>query len=262
MTALHTKWRIFYFAKLARFMSALAIVIVVQLPLAADGQSLKDKCEKARKRDSYMETQLKNGTILIAGGFERVMVDGQAMDKPGAVAKAEICDPATGKLSPTGSMIVPRCCASATLLQNGQVLIAGGTSPLSAKSLNSAEMYDPATGTFTQVGAMIIGRSGHTATLLNNGRVLIAGGSQNPRGAFTTPTAELYNPNTKSFEPTGGMHSSRSGHTATLTSEGKVLIAGGYTQGGPAGMSDRVRTSELYDPQTGTFSLIGSSEPP
>jgi hypothetical protein len=158
-------------------------------------------------------------------------------------------------------MIIPRCCASATLLQNGQVLIAGGTSTF-VKSFDSAEVYDPATGTFTPVGAMTIGRSGHTATLLNNGRVLIAGGSQNPRGAFTMPTAELYNPDTKSFEPTGNMHSSRAGHTATLTPEGKVLIAGGYTQGGPGGMSGPVRTKELYDPQTGTFSLIGSSEPP
>jgi hypothetical protein len=114
---------------------------------------------------------------LIAGGFERVMVGGQAMDKPGAVAKAEICDPSTGKLRSTGSTIVPRCCgASATLLQNGQVLIAGGA-PNRMRPLNSAEVYDPACGTFTAVGPMRFGRSGHTATLLRNGQVLIAGGA-------------------------------------------------------------------------------------
>jgi hypothetical protein len=127
MTALHTKWRIFYFAKLARLMSALAIVMMLLLTASAYGQSLNDKCEKAVNRASYMETQLKNGKILFAGGFELLNVGGHEVDKRDPTGKAEICDPSTGRLSPTGNMIVPRCCASTTLLQNGQVLIAGGT---------------------------------------------------------------------------------------------------------------------------------------
>jgi Galactose oxidase, central domain len=258
---LDTKRDMFNLAKLARFMSALAIVMMLLLAASANGQSLKDKCEKALKRDSYMETQLKNGKILIAGGFDLVTAGGRVIGyNPNPVGRAEICDPSTGKLSPTGSMIVPRCCASATLLQNGKVLIAGGTSPLSVKSLNSAEVYDPATGTFTQVGAMTIGRGGHTATLLRNGGVLVAGGIVN-RSGMTMGTAELFNPDTRSFERTGDMHSPRASHTATLTSDGKVLIAGGCSQGIPEATAVIVpRNDELYDPQTGTFSLVGSSD--
>jgi Kelch motif protein len=259
---LHTQRDSFKLAILARFLLTFTIAIVL-LPPAAHAQSLKDKCEKAAHRYFYMETQLKNGKILIAGGFDSGTSGGRVVGyNPNPVGKAEICDPTTGNLSPTGTMVIPRCCASATLLQNGQVLIAGGTSTFFAKSFDSAEVYDPATGTFTAVGNMTIGRSGHTATLLRNGRVLIAGGSGNPRGAGTTPIAELYNPDMKSFEPTGKMHSSRAGHTATLTPEGKVLMVGGHVQGGPYGMDSPAGTTELYDSQTGTFSLIGSGDPP
>ena len=62
---------------------------------------------------------------------------------------------------------------TATLLQNGQVLIAGGETA-------SAELFNPSTGKFTATGSMTISRTGHTATLLPDGRVLIAGGVQTP----------------------------------------------------------------------------------
>jgi hypothetical protein len=90
----------------------------------------------------------------------------------------------------------------------------------------------------------------------------MAGAGEVFQGGRIVDTAELYNPETKSFEPTGNMHSSRTDHTATLTPEGNVLIAGGFYQNPPGMMTDHVRTSELYDPQTGTFSLIGGIDPP
>jgi hypothetical protein len=147
---LDTKRDIFNLAMLARFMSALALVMMLLLPPAAHGQSSEDKCHNAVKRDLYMETQLKNGKKLIVGGFERLNVGGHEVDKRDPIGVPEICDPSTGKLSPTGKMIVPRCCASATLLQNGDVLMAGGGTPTYMKSFNSAEIYDPVTGTFTR----------------------------------------------------------------------------------------------------------------
>src|SRR5215831_2954121 len=109
-----------------------------------------------------------------------------------------------------------------------------------------------AQGTFTTTGDMTTARAFHTATLLFDGRVLIVGGDE-------TGTAELYDPTTGTFSPTGN---GTTGHgtingmpngvsTATLLPDGRVLIAGSLK-------------SEVYDPATGNFSttwntLIGQS---
>ena len=88
----------------------------------------------------------------------------------------------------TGSLKTARYWHTATLLNNGMVLMAGGLGP--SAYLASAELYNPATGTFTPTGSLNTARDYDTATLLNNGMVLIAGG-YNSSGALAS--AELYN---------------------------------------------------------------------
>jgi hypothetical protein len=139
----------------------------------------------------------------------------------------------------TGSMNTGRQGATATLLNDGAVLVAGGGSA-------TAELYNPAAGTFTYTGSMNTARSGHTATLLDNGMVLMAGGSGDT-------SAELYNPATGTFSYTGSLNTARSGHTATLLDNGAVLIAGGAPGGWNA-----LASAELYNPTTGNFSYTGS----
>ncbi|MGC1903439.1 MAG: kelch repeat-containing protein [Candidatus Acidiferrum sp.] len=151
-----------------------------------------------------------------------------------------------GKFVPTGSMATARGVHTATLLNNGKVLIAGGEQDAATVFLASAELYDPTTRSFSPTGNLDTARWAHTATRLNDGKVLIAGG-ENKNGTLTD--AELYDPSTGTFSPTGDLNTPRSFHTATLLNNGMVLIAGGCCY---------VASAELYDPTTGTFSPTGS----
>ena len=74
-------------------------------------------------------------------------------------------------------MAVPRAYHSATLLNNGHVLVAGGNNGRPNYLTASAELYNPANGTWMLTGSMTTARLLHTATLLPNGQVLVTGGS-------------------------------------------------------------------------------------
>ncbi|MGP0063424.1 MAG: Kelch repeat-containing protein, partial [Isosphaeraceae bacterium] len=136
-----------------------------------------------------------------------------------------------GIFAPTGNLAIARQNHTATLLNNGMVLIAGGTNN-SASALASAELYDPATGTFSVTGSMAAPRAYHSATLLNNGMVLVAGGL-NADTDLALASAELYDPSTGTFTATGSMTIARSYQTATLLNNGMVLVAGAWVPAPP-----------------------------
>jgi hypothetical protein len=116
-------------------------------------------------------------------------------------------------------MTSPRSGHTATLLPNGEVLIAGGARDQTLTDSDSAEIYDPATGSFLSTGSMAVKRCSHTATLLPNDTVLFAGGG--------SVVAEIYDPSTGSFVLSGFTEFDRSGHSATLLQNGNVLVVGG-----------------------------------
>ena len=151
---------------------------------------------------------------------------------------------------PTGSLNTAREDHTATLLNNGKVLLAGGFDGSNSASA-TAELYDPAAGTFSATGNLNTAREYHTATLLNNGKVLIVGGFDSTNSA--TANAELYDPVAGTFSPTGSLNTARGYHTATLLTNGKVLIAGGVDSTNSVSAS-----AELYDPVAGTFAPTGS----
>jgi hypothetical protein len=139
---------------------------------------------------------------------------------------------------------------TATLLQNGKVLLVGGQQGASTAAFATADLYDPATGTFSSTGGLNTPRYLHTATLLNDGTVLIVGGQIN--GVFV-PTAEIYNPaGSGTFANTANNPiNTRVLHTATLLADGTVLITGGFNG------SVIQQTAEIYDPVAHTFTSVG-----
>ncbi len=189
-------------------------------------------------------TVLNNGLVLIAGGFK-----GWNFDPSSSLSSAELYNPATGTFTHTGSLSTARSNHTATLLNNGTVLIVGGAGccDTHSQSLASAELYNPATGNFSYTtGSLNTARDRHTATLLNNGMVLITSGEDNGEDLAS---AELYDPATGTFTPTGSMNTARQEAMATLLNDGMVLVAGGETfwTGG------FIASAELYNPATGTF---------
>jgi hypothetical protein len=229
-----------------------ATLAVVPSPIPTTGFSSTGSMAAARA--SQTASVLSTGRVLIAGG-----------GAPEDAAKAELYDPTTGTFSPTGSMSTRRYGATATVLSDGRVLIAGGWSEdPDAPVLASAELYDPASGKFTVTGSMTSPRVGDSATLLASGRVLIAGGQAESNNVFSAlAAAELYDPTTGTFSPTGSMTVARFNHTATPLPNGHVLIAGG---GGPTGVGSAsnvgsapsLASAELYDPASGKFTATGS----
>ena len=184
-------------------------------------------------------TLLPDGQVLVTGANS----GGGAP----ALPSPELYNPAAGTWAVTGQMNTPRIDATATLLPDGQVLAAGGSGG-SSNALATAELYNPAAGTWSVTGSMHQGRSGlngvgASATLLPDGQVLIAGGQDANFNLLAS--AELYNPATGKFTPTGSMSAPRGGNAATLLPGGDVLV----TQGSAAGLF-----AERYHPATGQWS--------
>ena len=115
----------------------------------------------------------------------------------------------------------------------------------------SAEFFKPGTSdvnaSWTSTGELNIGRYDHTATLLPDGKVLVAGGKGSDTCFKPTSSAELYDPVSGTWSPTGSLNTARADHTATLLQSGLVLVAGGYAA------DVDLNSAELYDPATGTW---------
>ena len=152
----------------------------------------------------------------------------------------------TGQWTQASSLTQSHDGAASVVLQNGAVLIIGGTNSTGVTS--SVERFG-ADGSVSSTVPMIEVRQHHTATLLLDGRVLVIGGDT---GSGATNSAEVFDPTSNTWSMVGTLAIARSGHTATLLQDGRVLVAGGANNGSP------VAQLEIFDPKDGSFSVAGS----
>jgi hypothetical protein len=195
---------------------------------------------------------LRTGFLLAGGGINA----GAGLNAPGTVL-SQTFDPAGALFTRAGDLKVRHLgTGSGALLADGRVLLTGGGLPAIAE----AEIYDPRSRAWTQIFPMRSSRRLHTVTLLHDGRVLIAGGlvccvvDGNTVSETATASAELFDPATGAFTPTGSMAVPRGLHQATLLPDGRVLLSGGVAFAPATPGPER---AEIFDPATGTFSPAG-----
>jgi len=201
-------------------------------------------------KSGHTATLLNNGKVLLAGGH----IGGPYYDE--TEFPAELFDPATQSFTPIpnpiGSQDERRI---AIALKDGTVLLTGGGINVEGFIASTrAQIYDPLTNLFTTLDStMTTGRVGCTATLLSDGRVLLAGGFDSWRTDGQN-TAECFDPSTASFTPLAGtMSALRTGHTATVLMDGRILLAGGCSNS----VINPIR-AELFDPASGTFQPLSA----
>ena len=218
-------------------------------------------------RSGHAAALLANGSVLVAGGLQDTSSElyspasgtwsttgslnelrfGASAIAPAARAQvlivggandssAELYDPSTGKWTYANNLLAEQENATATLLPDGTVLVAGGTDANGQYS-SFAETYDPTTGSWTQTGTMNTPRADASAVLLANGVVLVAGGD-GASGALAD--AELYYPCRAMGPARPDMLKSRDEFVSALLPDGRVLATGGFDS-----------TAELYTAMNG-----------
>jgi hypothetical protein len=163
-------------------------------------------------------------------------------------------------------MSVPRNVPGGATLPDGKVLVAGGWNQHDGV-LASAEIYDPASGGFTPTGSMSTGHlwaGWGTPWPLVAGKLLVAGGL-NAQGQLTA-TAELFDPTTGSFAPTGAFSFPAISMAPVILDDGSVLFIGGWNMVSPQTAAELPGWSYQgngtasvlrYSPDAGAFARTG-----
>jgi galactose oxidase-like protein len=201
-----------------------------------------------RPRWYHTATLLPDGKVLIAGGTASNNANGVSVER-----SAELYDPDSGAFTATADMTTARMFHSATLLNDGRVLIAGGLGIFVGVNgfLASSEVYDPVAGAFTRAGDMTHQRIGPTAALLPNGKVLVAAGHGSDDGPI--PDIEAYDPASSAFSVAGA-----AGSWATIGPAIVSVLPNGRVLVNMTLYDSPTTAAQLYDPVSMNLTPTGN----
>jgi len=186
--------------------------------------------------------ELHRTAVVSAGGSVRLLLIGGRGAAGAALASVESYDVTSHVVTAAASMTVGRWGHSATVLTDGRVLVAGGFTAQGPAS--SVELYDPTTNSWSAGPKLAAGRYQHAAVaLVAPLRVLVVGGFAATAGA-TLGSAELLDVGQQIWQTAGALIQGRADHSATVLTDGRVLVAGGAAQ------ANKLGSTELFDPQT------------
>ena len=206
---------------------------------------------------------LLTGFVVACGGAPASSVASDDGAAPAAVngasepARVSPTEPG-GQFSFSGRMTDARQDHVAVLLDDGQVLVAGGrgaggVADHGSPRLAEATTYDPSAGRWTDTGRMAKEREKATVHLLTDGRVFVIGGmnqSQDP-----VKTTEFYDPAAGAWTEGPRMKEKRIEHDSVLLPDGKVLVVGGLNV-----FFALVAEAEIFDPETGEWEPASGME--
>jgi hypothetical protein len=153
---------------------------------------------------------------------------------------------------PLAPLPAPRAGHTTTPLQNGRVLLVGGS--VARDDFRTQELsFTPRTRRYSAIAQLNTRRADHSATLLPDGRVLVVGGYNLPQQWLTD--AELYDPAADAWAVVPPLYAHGTGHTATLLADGRVLVIGGCIGSGVC--TNKV---EIFDPQSNSWSEAAALE--
>lgn len=182
--------------------------------------SLAASLPSARSQTSM--TMLKNGKILIAGGE-----NGGAGPTNEALLYDYILDT---WVTTTNTISVARFLQTATLLNNGNVLLVGGlTSDMPNTTSDAVDIYNPVSDSWSAGTFLQTSRFAHTATLMVNGKVLVAGGWSSAIGGNGLDSVHIYDPATDTWAVGASMPVGVDYLNAVLLPNGLVAAIGGNT---------------------------------
>jgi hypothetical protein len=235
----------------------------------SDGQMRRGKVQV--RQINATAVKLGDGTVLVCGGhgIEKKGFFGLGKEKEDTLESAFIFDPVSNTFKRVDDMAYARHSHTATILDDGRVLIAGGYNDSFWKKHKTQapfEIYDPAKGKFEKVGSIFKrfktkeGRMNHTATAIEGGTgILLTGGNRYEGGGFfglikpklkMNSAAEVVRG--KTTEKTADLNQPRMSHAAAAMTPREVLVAGGHDPNGIIG------SLEVYDSSTAAWTSKGN----